>query len=157
VEVASLSGTRLVPFTAMFAGPGKSTLKKGEELVAGFHINQIKRGQASCFKRIMRPQGVALPILNTAVWLDRDGDLIKDIRIAVGPGGPVPFRATRAEACLRGKSYGEDSVWMAVEELLAEAKFRTSPQRAGAEYRKHLASGLFTGTLQEAWQRAGKE
>jgi carbon-monoxide dehydrogenase medium subunit len=86
-DVANLSGTRRVPFTSLFAGPGKSTLKKSEELVVAFWLPQIRKGQASCFKRIMRPQGVALPILNTAVWLERDADAINDIRIAVGPAG----------------------------------------------------------------------
>jgi CO/xanthine dehydrogenase FAD-binding subunit len=156
-EVASLAGTRRVAFRSLFAGPGKSMLKVGEELVVGFHMAKTQQGQASCFKRIMRPQGVALPILNTAVWLEREGQKIKDVRIAVGPAGPTPFRATRAEAALQGRKYGHDSVRAASEELLLEARFRTSPQRASSDYRKHLAVGLFKETLQEAWERAGRE
>jgi CO/xanthine dehydrogenase FAD-binding subunit len=70
-EVASPTGTRRMPFTSLFLGPGKSALNKSEELIVGFYLNQVKKGQASCFKRIMRPQGVALPILNCAVWLER--------------------------------------------------------------------------------------
>jgi CO/xanthine dehydrogenase FAD-binding subunit len=105
----------------------------------------------------MRPQGVALPILNAAVWLERQGQIIRDIRIAVGPAGPIPFRAIQAEAVLRGRKYGEDSVVAAVEQLLLEAKFRTSPQRASSDYRKHLVVGLFQATLHEAWERAGRK
>ena len=58
----------------------------------------------------MRPQGVALPILNCAVWLERENDTIKDIRIAVGPGGGTPFRATQAEDTLRGQSLNETTI-----------------------------------------------
>lgn len=156
-EVADVSGLRRVPFTSLFAGPGKSTLKRGEELVVGFWLPQARKGQASCFKRIMRPQGVALPILNTAVWLERADERINDIRIAVGPGGPTPFRASRAEEVLRGERYGDAAINRALEALLGEARFRTSPQRASAEYRRHLSAGLFMDTLREAWDRARED
>src|SRR5919108_207924 len=52
--------TRRVPFIELFLGPGKSSLKPGEELIVGFYLPLLKKNQASCFKRIMRPQGVAL-------------------------------------------------------------------------------------------------
>jgi xanthine dehydrogenase FAD-binding subunit len=99
-EVAGLSGTRRMPFTSLFLGPGKSAIDKGREIIVGFYLKRSKMGQASCFKRIMRPQGVALPILNCAVWLERENDVIKDIRIAVGPGGATPFRATASRRLL---------------------------------------------------------
>src|SRR5512147_1823269 len=93
-EVAGLTGTRRVPFKELFLGPGKSSLKHGEELLVGFHLPLVTPHQASCFKRIMRPQGVALPIINVAIWLERTNDVISRIRIAVGPGGPTPWRGT---------------------------------------------------------------
>ena len=37
-EVASPTGTRRVPFTSLFLGPGKSALNKSEELIVGFYI-----------------------------------------------------------------------------------------------------------------------
>jgi len=152
-EVASLSGTRRIPFQELFLGPGKSSLKHGEELIVGFHLPLTNSHQASCFKRIMRPQGVALPILNCAVWLERENDIIKDIRIAIGPGGGTPFRATQAEDVLRGKSLHEATFESAFEALLAQAQFRTSARRASADYRQHIVSGLFKDTLENTWQR----
>lgn len=149
--------TRKIPFKDLFLGPGKSSLKHGEELIVGFYIpitNHQLPITSSCFQRIMRPQGVALPILNCAVWLERANDTIKDIRIAVGPGGGTPFRATHAEDTLRGGSLNEATFESALEVLLAQAQFRTSARRAGAEYRKHIVSGLFRDTLESAWERA---
>jgi len=153
-EIAGISGSRRVPFTSLFLGPGKSAIKKGEELIVGFYLFQITKGQASCFKRIMRPQGVALPILNCAVWLEREKDVVRDIHIAVGPGGATPFRATQAEMALRGQSFNEDSINRTVEEMLAQAQFRSSARRATAEYRRHIVIGLFKDTLDTAWERA---
>ncbi len=160
-EIAGPSGSRRVPFQELFLGPGKSALKQGQELLAGFYIQTIQTLRvsetlrvSSCFKRIMRPQGVALPILNNAVWLARAGDSITDARIAVGPGGGTPFRAAEAEAALRGQPLSAETLQGALEALLAQARFRTSPRRASAEYRRHLVRTLFENTLKTAWNRA---
>jgi CO/xanthine dehydrogenase FAD-binding subunit len=102
----------------------------------------------------MRPQGVALPILNCAVWLEREGDAVKDVRIAVGPGGGTPFRATQAEDTLRGGTLNETTFESALEALLAQAQFRTSARRASADYRRHIVSGLFKDVIETAWERA---
>jgi len=163
-EIASLAaqaavpggvGTRRIPFKDLFVGPGKSILKHGEELLVGFYLPLIEMGQASCFKRIMRPQGVALPIINVAIWLERERDTIKDIRIAVGPGSATPFRATEAESVLRGQPLTEATFESALEALLAQAQFRTSARRASSDYRQHLVVTLFKETLESAWRRAG--
>jgi len=146
--------TRRIPFKELFLGPGKSSLKHGEELIVGFHLSLSQPHQASCFKRIMRPQGVALPILNCAVWLERESDIIKDIRIAIGPGSGTPFRALQAEETLRGRSLNETTFESALEALLAQAQFRTSARRASSDYRQHIVSGLFKDTLESAWERA---
>jgi xanthine dehydrogenase FAD-binding subunit len=160
-EVASPAGTRRMPFTSLFAGPGKSAINKSKEIIVGFYIptHTLRVSKtfrvSSCFKRIMRPQGVALPILNCSVWLERENDIVKDIHIAVGPGGPTPFRATEAEAFLRGKTLTEENFSGALESLLSQSKFRTSARRASADYRRHIVSGLFKDVLETAWGRAG--
>ena len=163
-EVAGAQGGRCVPLPELFLGPGKSALKSGE-IIVGFYVQIYAQGgvpaaggrsvYASCFKRIMRPQGVALPIINLSVWLERGGDTIKQIRIAVGPGGAVPFRARNAEAFLAGKPYSDENYKAALEALVGEVKFRTSAMRASSEYRYHLVGTLLKDTLDTAWERAG--
>jgi carbon-monoxide dehydrogenase medium subunit len=156
-EVAGPDGTRRMPFGELFLGPGKSVLDKSKEIIVGFHLPQAKPGQASCFQRIMRPQGVALPILNCAVWLEREGDVIRDVHIAVGPGGPTPFRAAEAGAALCGQPLSDEAFTRALDALLGEAKFRTSARRASADYRRHIVGGLFKDVLETAWERAGQD
>jgi carbon-monoxide dehydrogenase medium subunit len=153
-EVAGVDGTRRVPFKELFVGPGKSSLKHGEELLVGFYLPLSKNGQASCFKRIMRPQGVALPIINLAVWLERTEDVIGQIRIAVGPGGPTPWSGTEAEKTLIGKPLNDETLAVTVEALLQQVGFRSSARRASADYRRHIVVGLFEDVLKTAWQRA---
>jgi carbon-monoxide dehydrogenase medium subunit len=154
VEIASLGGPQIRPLSELFAGPGKSTLRSGEELIVGFHVARSYPSQGSCFRRIMRPQGVALPILNLAVWLERHDKTVADVRIAVGPGGPKPRRAHAAEAVLIGQVFSERACTSAAEALLDDVAFRDSARRASAEYRRHLVRQLLLETLSCAWERA---
>ena len=153
-EVAGVAGTRRMPFTSLFLGPGKSAIDKTKEIIVGFYVPVTGPHRSSCFKRIMRPQGVALPILNCAVWVERAGEAVKDIHIAVGPGSSIPFRASEAENTLRGQSLDQESFNRTLDALLGQAQFRTSARRATADYRRHIVGGLFKDVLDTAWKRA---
>jgi carbon-monoxide dehydrogenase medium subunit len=153
--VESTSGTRQLRFTDLFEGPGKSTLHPRQDLLAGFLIPRHIPSSASAFQRIMRPQGVAIAILNMSVWLHRDGKRIKDVRIAVGPSGPIPKREDKTESVFKGQLYNRDLLSKGKEILLEEARFRTSRHRATMEYRQHISGVLLEKTMQIAWERAG--
>jgi xanthine dehydrogenase FAD-binding subunit len=153
-EIASKEGIRQVPLIDLYAGPGKSTLDPQCELIVGFVLPAKKTGQASSFKRVMRPQGVALPILNMSVWLERKGDTIKDIRIAVGPAGRTPQVGIAAENVMRGKELTDALLDEALEVLLANISLRTSKLRATKEYRVHLTGVLLKDVVNCAWERA---
>ncbi len=153
-EIADESGCRLAPLQSLFLGPGKSAIQKDREILVGFYLPARRQGQGSAFARVMRPQGVALPILNMAVWLWRIGEWIEDIRIAIGPSGPVPIRAEAAEAVLKGRSLHPSILREAMEAVHQTIPFRTSAMRATAEYRHHLSEVLLTKVLTTAWGRA---
>ena len=153
-EIASLDGSRKQPLHELFLGPGKSTLDPRKDLLVGFYIPDRQVGQASVHKRVMRPQGVAIAILNMSVWLWREQDKVKDVHIAVGPGGPIPTRAFETEKFLANKVIDEENIAEAHKVLLSETHFRTSRHRATSEYREHIAGVLLKETLQIAWERA---
>lgn len=153
-DIASPEGVRRVPLRQLYAGPGKSTLEAHREFLVGFSIPLCKPGQASSFKRVMRPQGVALPILNLSAWLEREDDTIADVRIAVGPAGSTPQCGTDAEQVLRGKVFSEELIEQALEALLASITLRTSTLRGTKEYRMHLTGVLLRDVLQCAWERS---
>jgi carbon-monoxide dehydrogenase medium subunit len=154
VEIATMTGIKLVPIEEIYLGPGKSTLAGKVEIIVGFHLLHSRVGEASAFLRVMRPQGVALPVLNTAIWLLRKKERIEDIRIAIGPAGPKPFRARFTEDSLRGQSLNAQTIGSAKLSLSSEAHFRTSPHRASRAYRVELSRSLLEDCLKVAWQRA---
>lgn len=162
VEVASPSGRRWMPILSVFKGPGISTLEQGRELITRFRFAAANNGSGTAFKRIMRPQGVALPILACAVWVDvgpdaGDGPVeaaaVRDVRICIGPVKPVPVRAESAEAALRGRSLGE-ALDDCVEAARSEFMPRTSKHRATSEYRLEMIEVLLRRALPLATRRA---
>jgi len=156
-EAVSLKGTRITDLEDLFLGPRRSTLEVNKEILVGFYLPLRSLGQASAFKRVMRPQGVALPVLNIAVWIQRKKDWIEDIRLALGPSGPTPIRARKAEDEIRGKKITQSLLDQAYRAILEDVHLRTSPYRASADYRQHLAKILLQEVLEIAWDRAGAE
>jgi xanthine dehydrogenase FAD-binding subunit len=157
VEIVNPYGNRLVSLPDIYAGPGESTLEFGMDLLVGFYLPLVKPGSASAFARIMRPQGVALPIINMAAWLQRENECITDVRIAVGPSGGKPHRAVEVEAVLRQKNYTPQLVAEADQVLAQSERLRNSPHRASAAYRYALSQTLLTQVLETAWRRSDSD
>ncbi len=154
---AVIDGVRQwLPLVDLFVGPGQSRLDWTRDLLLGFRVPLSRVYEATAFKRIMRPQGVALPILGCAAWvrLDDSGTHYVDARVCVGPVAKVPQRAAAVEAALRGQLVGEDAVAAALEAARATLSSRTSKYRATAEYRQEMIDVLLRRVLPLAAQRA---
>ena len=155
--VADHAGMQRRSMLSLFLGPGQSALVANREILVGFEIPLIQSGQASAFKRVMRPQGVALPILNMAAWLEREGGRIRQVRVAVGPAGPTPQRAGAVEAFLTNVDFNPANLAGASAILRSTMRFRTSALRATSDYRYQISESLLIDTLTAAWERSGDE
>lgn len=142
------------PVLSLFKGPGESAVDQSRELIVRFRFRPGTAGEGTAFKRIMRPQGVALPILALAVWVHVDAGALSSVRIALGPAGPLPLRARRSETYLRGRPVDDASLARAAELILDEAQLRTSKHRASADYRRELIRVLLERGLSLAVRRA---
>ena len=58
-----------IPLEKLYLGPGKSLVDSTCEMISALRFVPTSEGEASAFARIMRPQGVALPILGMATRL----------------------------------------------------------------------------------------
>lgn len=149
---------RWLPIREMFAGPGKSILDPTRDLLIRFRFKLAGPGEGSAFKRIMRPQGVALPILGCGVWVRLAGPTIEAARVTVAPVGPTPRRLADVETVLVGKTVAdEESVARLTDEAVEAVRAiqpRTSKYRATADYRVEMADVLLRRTLPLAIQRA---
>src|SRR4030095_10435782 len=71
-EIIHLGNRKWLPIRELFLGPGQSLLDSSRDLLLRFRFKACADGEASAFKRIMRPQGVALPVLGCAVSVRLD-------------------------------------------------------------------------------------
>ena len=154
VEVASFSGRHWIPFTSLFLGPGKSAIDSTRDVLVALRFKATGEHEASAFSRIMRPQGVALPIMNFSAKVCVIGNRFEQVALAVAPVAPTPFRCKQTEASLIGRLATAESIETAVAVLVRVCRPRTSPHRATAEYRTEVLPVLLRRTLSKAIQRA---
>jgi carbon-monoxide dehydrogenase medium subunit len=155
VEVADADGHRWMPLIETFLGPGKSAIDHHRALLTRLRFRPAAVREASAFKRIMRPQGVALPMIAMAARLQLgDDDNITSIRISIGPAGPVPYLAETAMDLLRGGPAVPEQFEAAAQAVLAAATLRTSRYRATREYRAAMIGTHLPLVLASATERA---
>lgn len=160
VEVAthSVQGTQQHwrPLLSIFEGPGRNKLAP-DQMLHAFRFRPVAAREGNAFDRIMRPQGVALPILGIAakVRMDETARRVEEAAIAIGPAGPIPFRAANAEEALTAaKVFDDAAVEAAVDAAQAQARLRTSKYRASQAYRREMIGVLLRRVLRTAVARA---
>ncbi len=156
VEIVHQGAQRWVTIQEMFLGPGQSLLDPTRDILLRFRFKACAAREATAFSRIMRPQGVALPILGCAVWirLDESLSVFESARTSIAPIGPKPERATDIENALRGKPVSDQTISQVAEFAQKQLHPRTSKYRATAEYRHEMISVLLTRTISRAVKRA---
>lgn len=154
VEIASPDGVAWAPMQDTFLGPGKSTVDPTRMMIARIRFKPTGAQEASAFRRIMRPQGVALPMISMAARLHLDGETITAARVTIGPASTVPFLAEDAGAYLVGKPATPDTYKEAAERAAREATFRTSKHRSTADYRDVMVHVQLPKVLAKAVERA---
>jgi len=136
IEVADTGGSRWIPLPEAFKGPGQSAIDHHRVLLTRLRFKSASDREGSAFARVMRPQGVALPMIALAARLQLDeNNTITDVRISLGPAGPVPYLAEPAMDLLRGGPADAHQYAAATEAVLAAVPLRTSKYRATREYR----------------------
>ena len=155
VEVANADGTRWMPVKDTFEGPGRSIINRRQEILTRLRFKRTSDNEGSAFQRVMRPQGLCLPIISMATRLQLDGDMITAAAISMGPVGPVPWFAEPAAAVLIGKPVSDALFDTAADVALEHISLRTSKYRATAAYRETMIRTYLPIILATAAQRAG--
>jgi len=156
VEAVHDGERRWLPIAAVYRGAGDSLLDPTRDLLLRLRFTPCVPGEATAFSRIMRPQGVALPIMGCAVWLRLDDSrtTIADARVVIAPVAPTPVRATEVEAALLGQAADETTIDRVASYAQTTLHPRTSKYRATSEYRQEMIAVLLRRTLTSAIARA---
>jgi CO/xanthine dehydrogenase FAD-binding subunit len=154
IEVVDNNGSRWMPLQESFLGPGKSVIDPHSAMLARLRFRPTAAGEGSAFTRVMRPQGVALPMISMAARLQLDGNTIRAARVSLGPAGPVPYLAEPAMDVLNGEQLRPELFDQAAEAILASVQLRTSKYRATREYRAEMIRTHLPLILARAAERA---
>jgi carbon-monoxide dehydrogenase medium subunit len=152
--IVSMRGERTIPLEAFFLGPGQTVLQPGE-LLKDVIVPKPPEGSGTFYIRHTPRARMDIAVAGVAaiITLGADG-AITDARLALGAVAPVPMRATKAEALLRGQHL-TDELLRQVGALAAQEAQPINDLRASAEYRRHLVNILTQHALHGAYVTTG--
>ena len=147
VTLKSLSGERVVPLEEFYLGVRK-TVMRPDEMIVDISFPALKRNrQKGNFIKLALRRAQAISLLNVAVVLTMDGDLVQEAAITLGAVAPTIIHASEAEAFLAGKPLNPENINTAAELAMAAAK-PISDVRSSAAYRKTMTKVITRRALQ---------
>jgi CO/xanthine dehydrogenase FAD-binding subunit len=151
VKIASTEGERTIPLEEFFVGPGKTALQDNELVAEVILPAPQPHSGAAFFRRTRTAMDIA--VVCGAAMLQLSNGSCGNARIALGAVGPIPLRATRAEAALQGQAL-TDQVIEEASRLASEEARPIDDVRSTAEYRREMVRVLTRRGLRQALERA---
>jgi len=126
VRVLGPQGERTIPLVDFYRLPGdepqRDTVLEHGELITAVDLPPLPFATRSYYRKVRDRASYAFALVSVAAALDVAGGVVRDVRIALGGVAPVPWRAVRAEAALRGAPATEEVFGRAADAELADAQ-----------------------------------
>lgn len=103
--------------------------------------------------RKLRLTSTAFSMVTVAAWLEREGNAIRSVRLALGAGVPFPTLVEGVGARLAGLTASPEVLRQAVEPEFATLRF-VGAEGMSADYIAHAACVAAADALMEAWQQS---
>ncbi len=152
LKLVSQKGERVVPIAQFFTGP-RETILADDELVTEIHIPSLPPKYKGIYVKLSPRKSMDLAVVGVAALVVRDGDVCKDVRIALGAVAPTPLRAQKAESALIGKKITDDATIGAARAASTECS-PIDDHRASAEYRCDMVYVLTRRALTQIKEEA---
>jgi len=154
VHIAGSKGTRDVPVTDFFTGPGASVLSK-DEIVTGFTVPVMDKDTGYHFISIGR-MALDISTISIAATITKKEGKVAKATVALGSVAPTPLRLPEVEAYLKGKTLSDDVIWEAAQ-MVSDGIKPITDVRASAEYRKEAAKGMAMEAIKLAWTKESRQ
>lgn len=141
-------GSRTVPLTEFYAGPGKVKLQPSEILTKILITKENYTNFKGKYIKFSNRKAMDIAMIGVAVLLNTTDNRVNDLRIALGVSAPTPIRCYEAEKVSIGLELTEDNLKTISEMTLLDAKPRDS-WRGSKAYREHLIKVLTYRALRE--------
>ena len=155
LKITGAGGERTVPIEDFFIGPGQTVLHPDEILSEIQVPNPPPRSGGVYLKQTIR-KALDLATVGVAVITRLDGDIIRDVKIALGAVAPTPIRATKAEMIIREQKL-DDAL---LDEAGLVASGEASPiddVRSSADYRREIIRVLVGRAIRQAAEQIKAE
>ena len=156
VKLRSIRGERIVPLNQFYTGV-RTTLMEPDEMLVDIFFPAMSGNQKGCFLKLGLRQAQAISLVNVAVVLSLDGDLVQDAVITLGAVAPTIIHAPGAEAYLAGKCLSPENVAETARFTMEEAH-PIDDVRGSAVYRREMVRVLTQRglrSIQEGQERSG--
>ena len=153
-EIVGPEGSRQVPVSELFVGPGRTVLAP-DEVLMGFSLPTPPSRTGSVYRRHTprKMMDIAAVGVGVRLTLAPDVDTIREARICLGAVAPTIISASEAEESLAGQAPSDEAFAWAAE--LAQAASRPiSDVRGSAEFRRYLVGVMTKRCLGIALERA---
>jgi len=131
--------------------PERDTVLEHGELIVAVELPALPSGARSAYRKVRDRASYAFALVSVAAMLDvRDGT-IAEARIALGGVAHKPWRATRAEAVLRGAPATRENFRRAADAELADAR----PQPGNA-FKVKMAANTLVAVLRDLTSEAAR-
>jgi carbon-monoxide dehydrogenase medium subunit len=147
VELASTAGTRRVNLADFYTGVRRTVLQPTEMLV-DIAFPAMKAGARGTFLKLGLRQAQAISVVNTAVILELDGEVVRSAAITLGSVAPTILHALQAEQHLQGKVLSDEIIAQAAE-LAMKAAHPIDDIRGSAAYRRAMVRVLVMRALRQ--------
>ncbi len=125
VHLHGRGGARTLPFTELHRLPGDhpefDTVLEPGELITAIELPPLNFVANSTYRKVRDRASYAFALVSIAAALEIEGGVIKDVRIALGGVAHKPWRASKAEAALRGGPATEEAFFAAAVAEMADA------------------------------------
>jgi xanthine dehydrogenase YagS FAD-binding subunit len=146
VRVLGPQGERTIPLVDFYRLPGdepqRDTVLSHGELITAVDLPPLPFATHSHYRKVRDRASYAFALVSVAAALDVAAGVVRDVRIALGGVAPVPWRATKAEAVLRGKPATE-----ALFRQAADAELAGAQPLPGNAFKVPLARSTLVRTL----------
>ncbi len=152
--VAGPNGQREVPVESIATGPGRTSLKPGEFIVA-FHLPKRPPRSADAYLRFIPRTEMDIAVVGAAVNVTLDaGGVCTDARVVLGAVAPTAVVVDEAAAALIGHKLDEATL-AALDQSARRACKPINDKRGTIEYRTKVAGVMTRRAAVIAYERAG--
>ena len=152
VTVTGPNGSREMAVEAVPAGPGKTTLAKGE-VISSITLPPRGKNGGDCYLRFIPRTEMDIAVVGCAVSLRLDGDKVVEARVALGAVAPTVLLSEACAKAIIGTTL--DDVALAALAKAAEGEAKPiSDKRGTKEFRIEVAGVLARRAAKIAYDRA---